>query len=132
MNAILPPIIAALRLPFMLGLGFIIVLLVDAWMLKTASRIAPDELTVDSYGWALAAALIAAAVSILLNIVFGADDDYTYTLRVIQRIARRSGERVVTDVPGIIYLEIDGLGLPVPSAGRCAMENAPTDGGVAR
>ena len=26
MNAILPPIIAALRLPFMLGLGFIIVL----------------------------------------------------------------------------------------------------------
>ena len=113
MNAILPPIIAALRLPFMLGLGFIIVLLVDAWMLKTASRIAPDELTVDSYGWALAAALIAAAVSILLNIVFGADDDDTYTLRVIQRIARRSGERVVTDVPGIIYLEIDGLGLPV-------------------
>ena len=113
MNAVLPPIVAALRLPFMLGLGFIIVLLADAWMLKAASRIAPHFLTVDSYGWALAAALIAAAVSIMLNIVFGADDDDTYSLRVIQRIARRSGDRVATDVPGIVYLEIDGLGLPV-------------------
>ena len=113
MNAVLPPVIAALRLPFMLGLGFIIVLLVDAWMLKTAARIAPSSITVDSYGWALLAALIAAAVSIMLNVIFGADDDDTYTLRVIQRIARRSGERVATDVPGIIYLEIDGLGLPV-------------------
>jgi uncharacterized membrane protein YvlD (DUF360 family) len=113
MNAILPPIIAALRLPFMLGLGFIIVLLADAWMLKSASDIAPHAITVDSYGWALLAALIAAAVSIMLNVVFGADDNDTYTLRVIQRIARRSGERVATDVPGILYLEIDGLGLPV-------------------
>ena len=30
-----------------------------------------------------------------------------------QRIARRSGERVVTDEPGIVFLEIDGLALPV-------------------
>ncbi len=36
-----------------------------------------------------------------------------YTLRVIQRIARLSGDRVVTDVPGILYLEVDGLALPV-------------------
>ena len=113
MNAIIPPVVAALRLPFMLALGFILVLLVDAWMLKAAADISPSSITVDSYGWAFLAALLAAAVSIILNIVFGADDDDTYTLRVIQRIARRSGERTATDVPGIIYLEIDGLGLPV-------------------
>src|SRR5205814_1871454 len=29
------------------------------------------------------------------------------------RIARRSGERVETSVPGIVFLEIDGLALPV-------------------
>ncbi len=34
-------------------------------------------------------------------------------LRVIQRIARRSGEKVETDAPGIVYLEIDGLATPV-------------------
>ena len=32
---------------------------------------------------------------------------------MIQRIARRSGERVETDAPGIVFLEIDGLALPV-------------------
>ncbi|MGH3073292.1 MAG: phage holin family protein [Gaiellales bacterium] len=113
MNAVIPPVVAALRLPFMLALGFILVLLADAWMLKAAARISPSSITVDSYGWAFLAALLAAAVSMILNVVFGADDDDTYTLRVIQRIARRSGERTVSDVPGIIYLEIDGLGLPV-------------------
>ena len=100
MNAVIPPVVAALRLPFMLALGFILVLLVDAWMLKAAADISPSSITVDSYGWAFLAALLAAAVSIILNIVFGADDDDTYTLRVIQRIARRSGERTATDVPG--------------------------------
>jgi uncharacterized membrane protein YvlD (DUF360 family) len=113
MNAVLPPVIAALRLPFTLALGFILVLLLDAWMLRAAARISPGAITVDSYSEALLAALIAAAVSIMLNIVFGADDDDTYSLRVIQRIARRSDDRTVTDVPGIVFLEIDGLGLPV-------------------
>ena len=32
---------------------------------------------------------------------------------MIQRIAKRSGERIETDAPGIVYLEIDGLALPV-------------------
>ena len=113
LNAIVPPLIAALRLPFTVGLGFVLVLAVDAWMLKAASDISPGAIEVDSYGWAFLAALVAAAASIVLSVVLGVDDDDTYTLRVIQRIARRSGDRVVTDVPGIIFLEIDGLGLPV-------------------
>ena len=37
LNALLPPLIAALRLPFMLVVGFLLVLAVDAWMLKLAS-----------------------------------------------------------------------------------------------
>jgi hypothetical protein len=56
---------------------------------------------------------VAAAVSIVLEILFGANDDDTYNQRVIRRIARRSGERIETDVPGIVFLEIDGLALPV-------------------
>ena len=43
----------------------------------------------------------------------GTNDDDEYTVRVTQRIARRSGDRVRTDVPGIVFLEIDGLALPV-------------------
>jgi hypothetical protein len=32
---------------------------------------------------------------------------------VIQRVAKRSGEQIETDAPGILFLEIDGLALPV-------------------
>src|SRR6476661_6606155 len=66
LNALVPPVIAALRLPFT-----------------------------------------------LITILAGMDDDDEYTLRVTRRIARRSGNVQHTDVPGVIYLEIDGLGLPV-------------------
>jgi hypothetical protein len=37
----------------------------------------------------------------------------TFSLKVIQRIARRQGAAGRTDVPGIIFLEIDGLARPV-------------------
>ena len=49
----------------------------------------------------------------ILDPIFRTNDDEAYMLRVTQRIARRSGEQVVTDVPGIVFLEIDGLALPV-------------------
>ncbi|HSI97626.1 MAG TPA: phage holin family protein, partial [Gaiellaceae bacterium] len=113
LNAVLPPLVAALRLPFMLVLGFLLVLVLDAVILLLASDIVGGSFVVDSFGWALLAALVTAAVSMALEVIFGANDDDTYALRVTQRIARRSGERVETDVPGIVFLEIDGLALPV-------------------
>ncbi|MCX6374393.1 MAG: phage holin family protein, partial [Actinobacteria bacterium] len=113
LNALLPPLIAALRLPFMLVAGFLLVLLLDAWIFKLASDLSDSSFEVDSFWSALAAAVVVAAVTVILEVVFGTNDDDTYTLRVIQRIARLSGSRVVTDVPGILYLEVDGLALPV-------------------
>jgi uncharacterized membrane protein YvlD (DUF360 family) len=113
LNAVLPPIVAALRLPFALITGFVLVLLLDATMLVVASRIAPSAIQVDSFWWALLAALLAAAVTLVLDVIFGTNDDDTYSLRVVQRIARRSGGQTRTSVPGIIFLEIDGLALPV-------------------
>jgi uncharacterized membrane protein YvlD (DUF360 family) len=113
LNALLPPILSAVRIPFMALLGFVIVLLLDAAMLKLTSEIVPSAITVDSFGWAIVAALVASAVTVVLDVVLGTNDDDTYTIRVIQRVARRSGEQVRTDVPGIVFLEIDGLALPV-------------------
>ena len=82
-------------------------------MLVAASHLLDKAIHVDSFWWALLTAFVASAVTVIFDVVLGANDDDTYTLRVTQRIARRSGERVVTDTPGIIYLEIDGLALPV-------------------
>jgi uncharacterized membrane protein YvlD (DUF360 family) len=113
LNAVLPPILAALRLPFTLVLGILLVLVADALMFMAASELVPEAITVDSFWDALLTALLASAVTVVLDPIFRSNDDETYMLRVTQRIARRSGEQVHTDVPGIIFLEIDGLGLPV-------------------
>src|SRR6476660_6412787 len=105
LNAILPPVIAALRLPLMLVLGLLLILIADALMLLAADAITGGDLSVDSFWSALLVALVASAVSVVLDVVFGTNDDDVYTLRVIQRIAKRSGGRVETDASGVIYLE---------------------------
>jgi uncharacterized membrane protein YvlD (DUF360 family) len=113
LNALLPPLVAALRLPFMLAIGFVLVLILNALVLQLASDLLDNTFVVDDFGWALLAALAVAAVSVVLEVIFGTNDDDTYTLRVTQRIAKRQGGATRTDVPGIVYLEIDGLALPV-------------------
>ena len=114
LNALLPPIVAALRLPYTLIAGFLLVLVLDAVMLRITSEISDGRaISVDSFWWALLTALIASAVMIVLEVIFGTNDDDTYTIRVIQRIAKRGGDQERTDAPGILFLEIDGLALPV-------------------
>ena len=113
LNALLPPVIAALRLPFTVAIGFFLVLALDAAMLLLAADIAPDQLYVDDFWAAITVALVAAAVSMAAGVLMGIDDDNGYTLRVARRVARRTGKPIVTDAPGILFLEIDGLALPV-------------------
>jgi uncharacterized membrane protein YvlD (DUF360 family) len=113
LNAILSPVVAALRLPYTLAVGFVAVLVLDAVVLLLASRIDPNSIKVDAFGWALLAALVIAATTVVLEVILGANDDDAYMLRVIRRVARRQGGGVHTDVPGIVFLEIDGLALPV-------------------
>lgn len=123
LNAVLPPIVAALRLPFTLALGFVLVLVLDALMLLLASHISTRTIRVDSFGWALLASVVIAAAMLVLEVIFGVNDDDTYSLRVIRRIARRQGGTSRTDKPGIIFLEIDGLARPV-------LQRAVRDGNV--
>ena len=113
LNAVLPPVLAALRLPFTLAFGFVLVLVLDALMLLLASHISTRTIRVDSFGWALLASVLISASMLVLEVIFGVNDDDTYSLKVIRRIARRQGGTVSTDAPGILFLEIDGLARPV-------------------
>src|SRR5215208_4959443 len=113
LNAVVPPVLAALRLPFMLVAGFLLVLAADALLLQLAGDLLADDVRVDSFGDALLAALVMSAVSVVLEVILGTNDDDAYTLRVTRRIARRQGATAPTEVPGIVYLEIDGLALPI-------------------
>ena len=110
-------------MPLTLVLGFLLVLFADAAILLIADDLTDGILRVDGFGWALLASLVVAAVSLLLAVLLGSDD--TWAIRIAQRIARRQGIIARTDVPGILFLEIDGLALPIL---RRAMRdgNAPT------
>ena len=113
LNAVIPPVLAALRLPLTLVLGFLLVLIADALILLVAADadLTDGALTVDNFGWALLASLVVAAVSVVVAVLLGLDD--MSPIRIAGRIARRQGIIASTDVPGIVYLEIDGLALPV-------------------
>ena len=126
LNAVIPPVLAALRLPLTLVVGFLLVLLADAAILLAADALTDGILTVDDFGWALLASLVVAAVSVVLA-VLARHRTTRASIRIAQRIARRQGIIARTDVPGIIYLEIDGLALPVLRA-RDARRQRPDDG----
>ena len=112
LNAVLPPLVAALRLPFTLALGFVLVLVLDAVILLFASDL-DLGLTVNGFWAALLLAVVVAAVGMLVQVVLGANDADPHAFALASRVARRQGVIAGTDVPGIVFLEIDGLGLPI-------------------
>ena len=81
--------LAALRLPLTLVLGFLLVLFADAGILLATDALTDGILRVDGFGWALLAALVIAAVSVVLAVLLGSDD--RSSIRIAQRIARRQG-----------------------------------------
>src|SRR4051812_8354603 len=81
LNALLPPVVAALRLPFTVAVGFLLILFLDAAILLLAADIVPDQLDVENFGTALLTSLLATAVSIAVGVLAGIDDDDEYTLR---------------------------------------------------
>lgn len=113
LNALLPPLLATLRLPLTLALGFVLALILDAVVLELAAGLAPGTIAVDGFGDALLAALVIAGVRIVLEVLAGVNDDDIYGLRVVQRVARRQGMLAGGEAPGVVFLEIDGLALPV-------------------
>jgi Type I phosphodiesterase / nucleotide pyrophosphatase len=96
----------------MLVLGFLLVLAVDALALILADDLLPRFGEADSFWSALLAALVMAATAMVLQVLLGTDDD-EYAMRVVRRVARRQGRIAMTDEPGVVFLEIDGLALPI-------------------
>ena len=112
-NAVVPPLLAAIRLPYTVAVTFLLVLAADAGALMIADAVTEGAIKVGGFFDALVAALLIAAVTTILDVIVGANDDDAYSLRVTHRLARRAKDRIETDTPGIVYLEIDGLAFPV-------------------
>jgi uncharacterized membrane protein YvlD (DUF360 family) len=111
-NALLWPVLARLVLPISaltLGLASLVLSGFTIWV---AGQIIP-EFRVESIWWGLALAFVMTVVNVVITSVLGIDDDDAYWRNVVRRTARRRDAVAPTDVPGVLFLEIDGLAYEV-------------------
>jgi uncharacterized membrane protein YvlD (DUF360 family) len=106
LNAVIWPLLVRFALPItVLTLG-VAALLLNGVIVGIASRI------VDGFGvgmlWGIVVALVLTVVNTLVTSLLGIDDDDFYYRNVIRRAATRQGA-TSSDVPGVVFLEIDGL-----------------------
>jgi putative membrane protein len=111
-NALLWPILSYLILPFaVLTLG-LLSLVLNALLLMLSSALV-EGFGVKNLGSALLLALGLAVINTILSSLLTIDDDNSWYRNVVRRRMKRRGEVVETDVPGVLFLEIDGLSEPV-------------------
>jgi uncharacterized membrane protein YvlD (DUF360 family) len=123
-NALVWPLLIRLALPFtVLTLGIGVLVLNGAVILVVAAI--SQGLVVSGLLSGIFVVIGLTVINTLVTSLFGIDDDDFYYRNVIKRQARRSGGDIDTDVPGVLFLEVDGLAHAVVS--RAIRDgNAPT------
>ena len=107
-NALVWPLLIRIALPFTvltLGLG---VLVLNGVVVLVAARITPG-VNIPGLGTAIVVALGVTLVNTVATALFAIDDDDFYYRNVIRRQGRRVAKPQPADVPGVIFLEVDGL-----------------------
>jgi uncharacterized membrane protein YvlD (DUF360 family) len=108
LTALLWPTLVYITLPLsILTLGLFTVV-INAFIIWLAAEIDP-AMHLASVWTSLGVAIGLAALNTLLNSLFSIDDDESYYRHVMQRKIGRKLKPVKTDVPGVIFIEIDGL-----------------------
>ena len=112
LNALLWPLLSYFLVPFAvltLGIG---ALLLNGLIVWLAHLIVPG-FTLADYWTAFWLAIGMAAINIILSTLLTIDDDNSWSRNQVKRRMKRLEKPVPTDVPGIFFLEIDGLAMPV-------------------
>ena len=107
-NALVWPTLIRVALPFTvltLGLG---VLALNGAVVLAVSQIEPG-MHVEDLGTGIAVAIGVTVINTLATALLAIDDDDFYYRNVLKRAAGRQGAAADSDVPGVYFLEIDGL-----------------------
>jgi uncharacterized membrane protein YvlD (DUF360 family) len=108
LNALVWPVLARLALPLsVLTLG-LAGLALNAALVTLAIDVIPGA-TVEGFWTGLLVTLGLAAITALANALLSMDEDESWYRNVVRRQVRRRADRTESDVPGMVFLEIDGL-----------------------
>ncbi|MGD9092479.1 MAG: phage holin family protein, partial [Anaerolineales bacterium] len=112
LNALLWPILSYLMVPFaVLTLG-LAALFLNGFIVWLAAQILPG-FNVTSYWSAFWLALGMTAITLILSSLLAIDDDAAFHRHKIKRHMKRIAKPQSSQVPGVIFLEIDGLARPI-------------------
>jgi uncharacterized membrane protein YvlD (DUF360 family) len=108
LNAFVWPLLARLALPLtVLTLG-IAALVLNGVLVTFAVNLIPGA-EVSRVFDGIVITIVIAALSAALYSLLAIDEDDAWHRNVVRRQARRRGQVIETDVPGVLFLEIDGL-----------------------
>ena len=111
-NALVWPVFAYLALPLaVLTLGLAAIVLNGAAVAVVAYLL--PGVDVADPGTAIVVALVLALANTMLTGLLTLDDEDVYYRRIIRRAARRVRTEGASDVPGVLFIQIDGLGMAV-------------------
>jgi uncharacterized membrane protein YvlD (DUF360 family) len=108
LNALVWPLLARLALPLTvltLGLG---ALVLNGVLVTVAINLLPGAEVATAWEGILITVLVAALTAAVYSLL-AIDEDDAWHRNVVRRQARRRGQVTETDVPGVLFLEIDGL-----------------------
>lgn len=112
LNALVWPTLARIALPLsVLTLG-LAALALNGALVAFAAWLSPGA-TIDDWESGIVVALGMASLTALLSGLLALDDDESWQRNVVQRQLRRRGDVEESDVPGVLFLEIDGLAYDV-------------------
>jgi putative membrane protein len=121
-NALFWPLLSFVIVPFAVFTLGLAALAMNAVLIRLASSFV-DGFEIQDFWAALALALGLTAMNAIVSSLLTINDDSTWFRNVVRRRMRRRAGAVDTDVPGVLFLEIDGLAKPV-------LEKAVRDGHV--
>jgi uncharacterized membrane protein YvlD (DUF360 family) len=107
LNALVWPTLSRLALPLsVLTLGLAAIVL-NGGLVAIAAAISPGA-TINGWFAGVVVAIGMAIITTIASALLAIDDDETWQRNVVRRQARRAGA-ISSDVPGVVFLEIDGL-----------------------
>jgi uncharacterized membrane protein YvlD (DUF360 family) len=123
-NAIVWPLAIQLAMPVIVATVGLFTFVLNALAVAAAAAVL-DGFAVSSLWWGLFVAFVLTGANLSVGGLLNIDDDHVWRQRVVRRLVHRRDRPEPTSVPGLIFIQIDGLGADV-LRGAMASGDAPT------